>query len=141
MIGGQVMDVLKEGQRVSPREIRYIHTHKTGQLIRACVVVGALEAQASRCVVRDCAVWGSQLGLAFQIVDDILNIKGSEKNLGKRVGSDARKKKNTYPSVFGLAKSESTARQLVAQAKKRIGRYKQSDLMLAIADLVVDRIS
>jgi geranylgeranyl diphosphate synthase type II len=141
MIGGQVMDVETEGRKVSVRELRYIHTHKTGRLIQACAVAGALEAQGSPAVVADCAAWGADLGLAFQIVDDILNIKGSEKNLGKRVGSDARKQKNTWPSVFGLAPAEREARRLVRRAQQRLSRYPRSAALLALANLIVNRIS
>jgi geranylgeranyl diphosphate synthase type II len=141
MIGGQVMDVETEGRPVSAREIRYIHTHKTGRLIQACAVVGALEAQATPVMVADCAAWGADLGLAFQIVDDVLNIKGSEKNMGKRVGSDVEKQKNTWPSIFGLERAEREARALVQRAQRRLAKYPRATNLTALADLIVNRIS
>jgi geranylgeranyl diphosphate synthase type II len=141
MIGGQVMDVLQEGKPVSKREIRYIHTHKTGKLISVCAKVSALEAGASPKVVDDFAGWGAQLGLAFQIIDDILDVKGTEKKLGKRIGADVQRQKNTYPLIFGLEQSERMARALARQACQRIARYPRAEVMLALADLIVNRIS
>jgi geranylgeranyl diphosphate synthase type II len=92
-------------------------------------------------VVDDFAGWGAQLGLAFQIVDDILDVKGTEKKLGKRIGADAQRQKNTYPLIFGLEKSERMARALARQACQRIARYPRAEVMLALADLIVNRIS
>jgi geranylgeranyl pyrophosphate synthase len=91
--------------------------------------------------VADFAGWGAQLGLAFQIIDDILDVKGTEQKLGKRVGADAQRHKNTYPLIFGLERSEQLARTLARQACQRIARYPRSGVMLALADLIVNRIN
>lgn len=141
MIGGQVMDVLMEGKQATKQEISYIHTHKTGKLLSASIAAGALEAGASAQTVNDFREWGEKLGVAFQIIDDILNIKGTVKDMGKSIGSDVENEKNTYPAIFGLEESEQIALRLVAEAKEAISHYYLADHMNAIADLIITRIS
>jgi geranylgeranyl diphosphate synthase, type II len=117
MIGGQVVDIQSEGKPVSPETLEYIHTHKTGALIRAAVRVGAILVGAGDSVLAALTTYGERIGLAFQIVDDVLDVEGSLASLGKTSGSDRRKQKLTYPSVHGLPASKARAAQLVREAQ------------------------
>jgi geranylgeranyl diphosphate synthase, type II len=140
MIGGQVVDVQSEGAKVSPETLEYIHTHKTGALIRAAVRCGALLAGASDPVLRALTRYAEGLGLAFQIVDDILDVEGSLATLGKTPGSDRRKKKITYPDYHGLDTSWSRARALVAEARAALDDVGPAAAPLAaLAEFVVNR--
>ena len=97
MVGGQVVDVQSEGQVVAAETLDYIHTRKTAALIRGAAPVGALLAGASESQLAALTTYGDRIGLAFQIVDDILDVEGSLETLGKTAGSDQRKQKITYP--------------------------------------------
>ncbi len=120
MIGGQVVDIESEGRVVSPSTLEYIHTHKTGALIRAAVRAGALLAAASEEALSALTSYGERLGLAFQIVDDILDLEGDQEAMGKAVGSDQRKKKVTYPDFYGLEPSRKMATDLIREAKEAL---------------------
>ncbi|MFQ5893912.1 MAG: polyprenyl synthetase family protein, partial [Nitrospinota bacterium] len=102
MIGGQVVDILSEGKDVSAEILTYIHTHKTAALIRSAARSGALLAGVSDERLEAISQAGGRLGLAFQIIDDILDVEGSLEALGKTAGSDQRKQKITYPKRFGI---------------------------------------
>ena len=141
MIGGQVMDIINEGKNITKKEIKYIHINKTGKLIAASLVTGALEADAKPKLVNDINQWGEKLGLAFQIADDILNIRGSFKKMGKSVGSDVENNKNTYPSVFGLEKSEEIAQKLVLDVKLNLKKYKNPVILNSLADYIITRLN
>ena len=142
MIGGQVVDVQSEGKSVSAETLEYIHTHKTAALIRASLRVGALLVGASHEVLDAMIVAGSRLGLAFQIVDDILDEEGSLEELGKTAGSDKRKKKVTYPGQFGLEVSRVRAEALVEEAKSALKPLGASATpLIALADFILDRRS
>jgi geranylgeranyl diphosphate synthase type II len=117
MIGGQVVDIQSEGKPVDAETLEYIHRHKTAALIRASLVSGALLAGASTAALKAIGEAGTHLGLAFQIVDDILDVEGSLEELGKTAGSDRRKKKATYPEQFGLEASRLKAKSLIEDAK------------------------
>jgi geranylgeranyl diphosphate synthase type II len=116
MLGGQMADVQAEGRKVNLDEIRYIHSHKTGALIRASVRIGAILAEADEIVLGKLSVYGEKIGLAFQIIDDILDIEGDQKKLGKKVGSDRKNEKATYPGTVGMEKAEKDADQLIEEA-------------------------
>ena len=140
MIGGQVVDVQSEGKSVSPETLEYIHTHKTAALIRASLRAGALLVGASREVLDAMSIAGARLGLAFQIVDDILDEEGSLEELGKTAGSDRRKKKVTYPGQFGLEASRVRAKALVEEAKSALKPLGVSATpIIALADFILDR--
>ncbi len=109
MVGGQMADLLAEGKRGSYKKLKWIHTHKTVALIRASLLSGALLANAPSSHLRVLSKFGYHLGLLFQIVDDFLDLVGDEKTLGKPVKSDLKKKKLTYPSLFGLNKTKELA--------------------------------
>ncbi|MBI4561815.1 MAG: polyprenyl synthetase family protein [Candidatus Rokubacteria bacterium] len=142
MIGGQVVDIQSEGKSVSVETLEYIHTHKTAALIRASLRAGALLAGAPREALEAISLAGARLGLAFQIVDDILDVEGSLQELGKPAGSDRRKKKVTYPEHFGLPASRVRAKSLVEEAKSALAPLGGcATPILAVADFVLDRRS
>ena len=116
MIGGQVMDIASQGQKVDPHLLEYIHSHKTGALIAASVCAGAIIGGASPRQYKALNTYGEKLGLAFQVIDDLLDVQGEEKKLGKAVGKDKVKGKATYPALFGIAKSQHKAEALVEEA-------------------------
>ena len=116
MVGGQTVDIILEGKKARKSDLLYIHTHKTGALIRASVRIGALTARAPQDKLNALTKYGENVGLAFQIIDDILDITGTNKELGKSVGADIVRGKNTYPSVFGIKKSAEDAESLIKKS-------------------------
>ena len=116
MIGGQVADVSAEGKNISVREIVYIHERKTGALIRCSVRIGALLAGSSGQSFTRLSQYGEKIGLAFQIIDDILDVEGDPTLLGKNAGSDSRKQKATYPGVVGMEQARADANRLIDEA-------------------------
>jgi geranylgeranyl diphosphate synthase type II len=116
MVGGQVVDITYEGKEPDPTVVEYMHRHKTGALIAASVSAGTILADGTEEEVRAINRYGQEIGLVFQIADDILNIEGSEDVLGKGTGSDQERRKITYPSVFGLPESKHIQKRLVGHA-------------------------
>jgi len=116
MIGGQVVDIESEGQEVDKKTVEYIHNNKTAALIRASIRSGALLADADGETFKKLSSYGSNVGLAFQVVDDILDEEGTTETLGKDVGSDKALGKATYPSVMGIEESKRYARELIEKA-------------------------
>ena len=116
MLGGQIADVEAEGKVVSQEEITRIHERKTGALIRGSVRIGAILAGASEEQLRALTIYGEKVGLAFQIIDDILDIEGDQNLLGKQVGSDSKNQKATYPGVVGLEEARRAANRLIDEA-------------------------
>src|SRR3990170_2926818 len=116
MVGGQVVDIQSEGKEMDFPTLDYIHTHKTGALIRASVRVGALYAKAGEQQFAALSRYGEVVGLAFQIADDILDLTGKEEEIGKDVGSDLEKGKMTFPSFYGLEESRRRAVEVVDKA-------------------------
>ena len=142
MVGGQVVDIESEGKAISAEMLDYIHMHKTAALIRAALRVGALLAGARAEQVDAISRAGQALGLAFQIVDDILDVEGSLAELGKSAGSDVRKKKATYPALHGLPASKQRARELIEETKRLlIPLGPAADPIRALADFVFERRS
>ncbi len=116
MIGGQVADLEAEHKQVSARQLAYIHRSKTGALIRASVRCGALCAGATAAPLARLSRYGEKIGLAFQIVDDILDVRSTTARLGKPARHDAARHKATFPALHGLGKSERLAAALVEEA-------------------------
>jgi geranylgeranyl diphosphate synthase, type II len=142
MVGGQVVDIESEGKSITPDMLDYIHLRKTAALIRAALRVGALLAGARAEHVEAISRAGQALGLAFQIVDDILDVEGSLAELGKSAGSDERKQKATYPSLHGLPASKQRARELIEETKRLLTPLGSSaDPIRALADFVFERRS
>ena len=116
MIGGQVVDLESEGKPVTKKNLEYIHIYKTGFLIKACIRCGGILSRATKLQLDSLSKFGAHIGLAFQIVDDILDITGDQDKLGKDVGSDLTKDKATYPALYGLEESKRKAEELVEQS-------------------------
>jgi len=140
MVGGQVVDIQSEGMVVDAETLKFIHEKKTGELIKASVRAGAILANASE---RDLALltdYAIYLGLAFQIVDDILDVVGDAAVLGKAVGSDVLHEKATYPALYGLEKAKEMARMMTDKAKEALSQVDGDTTVLAeLADFVFDR--
>jgi geranylgeranyl diphosphate synthase type II len=142
MVGGQVVDIESEGKTISPEMLDYIHLHKTAALIRAALRVGAQLGGGTPPQVDAISRAGEALGLAFQIVDDILDVEGSLAELGKSAGSDERKQKATYPSLHGLPASKQRARELVEETKRLLTPLGAgAEPIRALADFVFERRS
>lgn len=120
MIGGQVVDIESEGKEITLDELRYLHLGKTGAIIRSACTIGALLGGGSEEEIKAVDEFAQNLGIAFQIQDDILDVTGSEEELGKPIGSDAEEGKNTYMSLLGLEKSKQLAREYSESAKKSL---------------------
>ena len=123
MVAGQVVDLKMEGREVDEATVRFIHTHKTGALIAASVTSGALLAGGRPEQVEALGGYGRSVGLAFQIVDDILDIEGDPEVMGKGRGADQALGKATYPGVIGLERSWETARNLVAEGRAALSGF------------------
>jgi geranylgeranyl diphosphate synthase type II len=140
MIGGQAADILSEGKQVDRTILEYIHKHKTAALIRISVRVGAILAGASKSQLSALSRYGEDIGLAFQIVDDILDVEGNQEEMGKNVKSDSSKGKKTYPDFFGLSESKKKAKILVEEAVESLSRFNQkADPLRAIAHYITER--
>jgi geranylgeranyl diphosphate synthase type II len=140
MVGGQVVDVESEGKAVDLPTVQYIHAHKTGAMIAASVRVGAKLGGAKGKILNALTRYGESLGLAFQIVDDILNVEGEATLLGKKTGSDLSRGKATYPSVLGVEESKKKGKELVeisVDALKQFGP--EADPLREIARFVAAR--
>jgi geranylgeranyl diphosphate synthase type II len=116
MVGGQFLDLTHEGQEVDHVILREIHSRKTGALITASVQTGAVLGNCSPDQFLALTRYGLQIGLAFQIIDDLLNVEGTVEQLGKAAGSDAARNKATYPALFGVEKTRAKAREAVQEA-------------------------
>ena len=116
MIGGQVVDIESERRAVDGETVQYIHRSKTAAMIRAAVRSGAIAGGAGEHPLAALTEYGARIGLAFQIVDDILDVESSTESLGKTAGKDAAQQKATYPSVYGLARSRQLAAETIEQA-------------------------
>jgi len=116
MVGGQMLDLLAEGRRVTLKELELIHRMKTGALLTAAVRAGGLVGGGSRQEITALTAYGEKFGLAFQITDDILNVEGDSAEMGKAVGSDEKHHKATYPALVGAEQAKVWARRLVGEA-------------------------
>lgn len=142
MVGGQVADVLYSDKPVDIETLNFIHLNKTGKLISASVRAGAILANASKGELKALSEYAHHLGLAFQITDDILDLVGDEKTIGKPSGSDLRKKKATFPGLFGLEESKRYAREAVDKAVEALETLSWNTSSLAdMARFVFERQS
>lgn len=142
MVGGQVVDIESEGKAITADMLDYIHTHKTAALIRVAMLTGTMLAGSSPDATARIGEAGQRLGLAFQIVDDILDVEGTLAELGKTAGSDERKKKVTYPAHHGIEASRRRARELIAEAKAFLEPLgPAADPIRALADYILERRS
>jgi geranylgeranyl diphosphate synthase type II len=142
MIGGEFVDVESEGKDVDLKTVEYIHNGKTAALFRASIEIGAIIAGASAQKIAALSEYGNAIGLAFQVVDDILDITATSEQLGKSIGKDVEAKKATYPSVVGLEKSKEYAKELTHKAKKAIAPLGvKAKMLIDIADHLESRIN
>jgi geranylgeranyl diphosphate synthase type II len=140
LIGGQVVDTLSEGMELNEETLEYIHRHKTGALYRVSVRAGAILSGARDDQLAALTGYAENLGLAFQIKDDILDIEGDEKKIGKPVGSDEKNKKVTYPALFGLDKSRAKACQAADQALAALQLFgSEADFLRSMVHFVIER--
>lgn len=140
MIAGQVMDLANEGKKVSIEEIAATDRLKTGEMIRVSALLGCIAAGADDEKIKAAETYCEKIGLAFQIVDDILDVTSSEAELGKPIGSDTDNEKSTYVSLLGLEKSRETARILTDEAKKSLEIFeKDGEFLLELADSLAER--
>ena len=142
MVGGQVVDIQSENREIDFPTLEYIHTHKTGALIRASVRVGALYAKAGKRQFAALTRYGEMAGLAFQIVDDILDVTGKQEELGKDIGSDLEKGKKTFPSFLGLEESRRRAEEVVGEALDALkGFGRKADPLRELARFIINRVN
>ncbi len=140
MVGGQSLDMIYEGKQVGYETLRSIHRSKTGALITASTVCGAIVAGASVEQEDALKTYGTHIGLAFQIVDDLLDVEATTEQLGKPAGSDVKSDKVTYPSLFGKEISRTMAREAVQEALAALAVFDhQADPLRALANFIVDR--
>lgn len=138
MVGGQLMDLQGEGRRVDADELESIHRRKTGALLVSSLRVGAMAGGAEPALLEALTDYGSALGLAFQIADDVLDVAGCSESLGKTAGRDIELEKASYPSLYGIDGARELARAKANQAKAAVARYDLPELA-ALADYVVER--
>ena len=140
MIGGQVVDIQSENKKISKEKLDYIHNNKTAAIIVGCMRAGAIIGNATEFQLENITKYAKNIGLSFQIVDDILDIIGDESKLGKKVGSDLDNHKSTYPSLIGLDESKTIAYELIQEAKNSINMIGNDAYFLnGLADYIIDR--
>jgi len=140
MIGGQVADLEAEGKPVEEAHLHYIHRAKTAALIRAAVRVGGIYAGAADAQLDALSCFGAQIGLAFQIVDDVLDVVASTEGLGKTAGKDARQQKATFPALYGIERSRAMALEAQQTAVNALALFgDRADGLRGLARLIVER--
>jgi geranylgeranyl diphosphate synthase type II len=141
LVGGQVVDLESEGaQNVAVETLNFIHAHKTGALLEASVLSGALLTGADNDVLQRLSRYAQNVGLAFQIIDDVLDITATQEELGKTAGKDLQAQKATYPSLWGIEESRHQAKKLVDEAKAELAPFGDRALpLMAIADFITAR--
>jgi geranylgeranyl diphosphate synthase, type II len=141
LVGGQVVDLESEGKTDTTLEtLNFIHRHKTAALLEASVVSGGILAGADPEDIKRLTIYAQNIGLAFQIIDDILDITGTSEELGKTAGKDIQAQKVTYPSLLGIPESQVQAQNLIDMAKSQIQCYGNSAIpLMRIADYIIAR--
>jgi geranylgeranyl diphosphate synthase type II len=140
MIEGQMRDIAAEGESLSLDDLEKMHTLKTGALIEASVTAGAILGKGNHFQIQQLKIYAKNIGLAFQVTDDILNIEGDPKIMGKNIGSDQIRMKSTYPVVLGMDPSKKFAKKLIDDALKALEYFdNRAHSLRAIAKYVIDR--
>jgi len=140
MVGGQFLDLANEGKDIEYGVLQEIHSHKTGALITASVQAGAVLGSGTPTQFEALTRYGVQIGLAFQIIDDLLNVEGTAEQLGKAAGSDAARNKATYPALFGVAKTREKAEDALQGALNALADFDERAAMLReLARYIVSR--
>jgi len=140
MIQGQMLDMAAESRKLTAGELESMHSQKTGALIEASLLCGALFADAATHQKQLLQTYARNIGLAFQVADDILNVEGNPDLMGKAIGTDQQHKKSTYPSILGLEASKKFARELVQNALQALENFdKKAEPLRALATYIVER--
>jgi len=140
MIDGQMKDIISEGKSLSLDDLENLHALKTGVLIEASIVSGAILGNGSQEQIKQLRIYAKNLGLAFQVTDDILNVEGNPAVMGKAVGTDKNRKKSTYPLIMGLNESKKFATNIINNALKAIELFdKKADPHRAVARYILKR--
>ncbi len=141
MVGGQVVDIKSENKKIDIKTLEYIHKHKTGALLTASLEIGAILANADEKRTKALINYGQNIGLVFQIVDDLLDIFSTEEVLGKPIGSDQEQQKATYPALHGVEKAKKDAKELTEKAKEEIAFFgKEGKVLSELADFMLNRL-
>src|SRR5437899_242804 len=141
LIAGQVADLEAEGRKVKRDQLRFIHENKTAAILKSSIRLGAMSANADAKKLRAVTQFGHGLGLAFQVIDDILDVTQSSEILGKSAGKDIAAKKATYPAVIGLEKSRAEARRLTRQAHNALSVFPsgEAEPLHCLANYLLER--
>jgi geranylgeranyl diphosphate synthase type II len=141
MVGGQCADIEGENTVLTLEQLQYIHQHKTADLLVFCVRAGAILAGASEQQLALLTRYANNIGLAFQIQDDILDVTGDEAKIGKPVGSDEKHNKSTYPSLIGMEASREWLHRLVEEAKQALAKAELADdhTLRLLAEFIIER--
>jgi geranylgeranyl diphosphate synthase type II len=140
LVGGQVVDLESEGKQIPIETLEFIHTHKTGALLEISVVSGGILAGADLDLVAALTRYARDIGLAFQIIDDILDVTATSEQLGKTAGKDLEAAKATYPGLWGLEVSRQKAQELIQSAQAALDPYgAEAQPLLALADYITNR--
>lgn len=140
MVGGQVADLEGEGKKITPKDLRYIHENKTAALIAGSIRLGAMSANATPAQLKYLTDFGQSLGLAFQVIDDILDVTQTSEKLGKSAGKDVKAQKATYPALLGLDQAKKEADRLTAKARAALKPFgKNAAPLEAIAAYLLKR--
>ena len=139
MVGGQIIDLESEGRRVSLETLEFMHNQKTGAMICAAAQMGCVIAGAGKDRIEAAGEFARRLGLAFQIVDDILDVTGDRDKLGKPIGSDSENEKTTYITHLGLEKSKQLADRLTEEAVRRLDIFPDHAFLSEFARYLVAR--
>jgi geranylgeranyl diphosphate synthase type II len=140
LIAGQVVDLESEGKRVSLPLLKFIHESKTAALLRSSIRLGAMSANATPNRLRRLSDFGHALGLAFQVIDDILDVTQTSEKLGKSAGKDLTAEKATFPAVVGLDRSRKVAKRLTEEAREALKPFgRKADILHGLADHLLQR--
>jgi geranylgeranyl diphosphate synthase type II len=140
MIEGQIKDIAAEGNPLGLKDLEEMHALKTGALIEASISTGAILGNGSLMQIEQLNIYAKNIGLAFQVIDDILNVVGDPAVMGKDVGTDQAREKSTYPSILGIEKSKEFAKNLINNALQALDCFdNKSDPLRAIAQYIIDR--
>ena len=140
MIQGQMLDIAAEGKQLSMNELQSMHRLKTGALIEVSLICGAELAHVNPAQLRQLESYARNIGLAFQVTDDILNVEGDPAIMGKAAGTDKLRQKSTYPSLLGLEESKTFSRKLIDDALHALGAFDQkAEPLRAIAAYIINR--
>ncbi|MCU0592227.1 MAG: polyprenyl synthetase family protein [Desulfobacterales bacterium] len=140
MVQGQMLDMQSEGQTLTSAELQALHALKTGAMIEAALVTGAMLGGGNTAQIDAIRDYGRAIGLAFQVVDDVLNVEGNPAVMGKAAGTDQVRRKNSYPALLSLEKSKEFAQNLIRTAGEAlIGFEHEADALRAIARYVIER--